>query len=649
VRRVGIGSVKARWLPRTASPARLAPFGALGASAVLGSEPAFTLPRIPSRLRLAGIALCCSLPAAAVGYLTAQNPSAAPSHVAVLFRVTVITSLVLAGTYALTDRAHRRMGGLLIAAGLYSSLWLLDGSSESVAFSLGGFFAALAVPIFYSLMLAHPSGHLSSSLDRVFVLGLTAIVSVGWAFAWLTARQPPISAPLLQCGRHCPHNVLFLGSTQAGPVVGTVLLMSWVLFACGTFLLLLRRLRSAGPPLRRSLTPVVLVAMVSMLSLFGFLVTRSSRSDIVSVLGPLYAATALLLPLAVLLGLALERQFMGQALAKFMGQLAGTTPSRLQALMADALHDPSLTIAYPRPRLGSYVDSSGSPVEMPTCPAEWAVTEIERDGRPIASVLYDAALADQEPFVRAAMMAAALRLEHSQLEADLKASVAELARSRKRLVQTADAERQRIERDLHDGAQQHLVGMRVKLELATDAIKSDREQGERMLAEIGLELDEALDELRSLAQGVYPPLLAEHGLAEALKSAARQCAVPVAVQTRGIGRYPADVEAAVYFCCREALQNMAKHAGQEANGTLRLWEEEARLRFEVGDSGVGFSSHGGPSGSGIVNMHDRLEAVGGKVTVSSHAGAGTVAAGYVPLHSSTHAGAQVPRRPGVVM
>jgi signal transduction histidine kinase len=616
---------------------------------VLGTEPAFTLPRIPSRVRLAGIALSCSLPAAAVGYLAAENPDAAPLHVAVLLRVAVIASLVVAGTFALADAAHRRMGGLLIGAGLFCSLWLLNGSSESLAFSLGVLCAGLAVPGFYYLMLAHPSGRLHSQLERIFVTGLAALISLGWAFAWLTARRPPISAPLLQCARDCPHNALFVGSTATGPAVRAVLLIGWGLFACGTFLLLLRRLRSAGPPLRRSLTPVVLVAMVSMLSLLGFFVTHSSRSDIVSVLGPLYAATALLIPLAILLGLGLERQFMGQALARFMGQLPGTTPSRLQALMADALHDPSLTIAYPRPLLGSYVDSSGSPVEMPTCRAEWAVTEIERDGRPIASVLYDAALADQEPFVRAAGMAATLRLEHSQLEADLKASMAELARSRRRLVETADAERQRIERDLHDGAQQHLVGLRVKLELATDAIKSDREQGERMLGEIGLQLDEALDELRSLAQGVYPPLLAEHGLGEALKSAARRCAVPVSVQTRDLGRYPADVEAAVYFCCREALQNIAKHAGHDAIGTLRLWEERARLRFEIADSGVGFSAEATSSGSGIVNMHDRLEAVGGTVVVSSHAGAGTLAAGYVPLPSSTHAGAQVARQPGVVM
>jgi signal transduction histidine kinase len=648
VRRVGAGLARSLWRVRLSPRASLASAGMLDTSALLGAESSLTLPRIPSRLRLAAIALCASLPAAAVGYVTAQNPAATPLHVAVLFRVVVITSLVLTGTYALTDGKHRRMGWLLIAAGLYSSLWLLNGSSDSFTFSVGVLCAGPALAVFYYLLLSQPGGHLNSPLERCFIAGFTTVITLGWTFAWVTSRQPPIAAPLVRCAPHCPHNALFVGSTTAGPATKSVLMVSWGLFACGTFLLLLRQLRSAGPPLRRLLTPVVIVAMVSMLFLFGFFVTESSHSHMVNVLGSLYAATALMIPFAILLGLGLERQFMGQALARFMDQLAGATPSRLEALMADALHDPSLTIAYRRPRMGTYVDSSGSQVAIPAAPFRCAATEIERDGYPVASVLYDAALSDQEAFVRAAGAAAALRLEHAQMEADLKASMGELARSRRRLVETADAERQRIERDLHDGAQQHLVGMRLKLELATGAIKDDRELGERMLSEIGSELEEALDDLRSLAQGVYPPLLAEHGLGEALKSAARRSPVPVSVQARGIGRYPADIETAVYFSCREALQNMAKHAGQDTTGRLRVWEDAARLHFEIGDSGMGFSAETTPPGSGIINMCDRLEAVGGTITVSSSEGAGTVAAGSVPL-PHPRAAAQKPHRRGSVM
>jgi signal transduction histidine kinase len=300
--------------------------------------------------------------------------------------------------------------------------------------------------------------------------------------------------------------------------------------------------------------------------------------------------------------------------------------------MADVLHDPSLMIAYRRPTLGTYVDHTGSAVQMPPAGPARAVADIERDGQPVASVLYDGGLADQEPFVHAAGAAAAMRLQEFQLEADLKASLGDLARSRRRLVEAADAERQRIERDLHDGAQQHIVGVRVKLELAREAIRHDAARGERMLEEIGDELDDALDELRSLAQGVYPPLLAEHGLAEALKSTARRAPIAISVSVPRLSRYPADIETAVYFCCREALQNVAKHGGGSAR--LGLSEQGAQLHFAVADSGPGFDPESRSLGQGIVNMCDRIEAVGGTLTVTSHAGGGTVISGVVPLRSS---------------
>jgi signal transduction histidine kinase len=371
--------------------------------------------------------------------------------------------------------------------------------------------------------------------------------------------------------------------------------------------------------------------MFSMLFLLGSLVSAAPATRTTDMLGYLYVGMYAAIPLAIVVGLTLERQFMGQALARFVDQLAGATPARLQQLMAEVLHDPTLTIAYPRPTRGTHVDAAGASVPMPVDGARHAVAAITRDGAPVASVLYDTALADQEAFVRAAGAVAALRLQQAQLEVDLKASMSDLAQSRRRLVEAADAERQRIERDLHDGAQQHLVGMRVKLELASDAIKHDRERGERMLAEIGTELDEALEELRALARGVYPPLLSEHGLAEALKSTARSCPVPVSVRVGEIRRYQADVETAVYFCCREALQNVARHAGRDAVTTVDLAEERSKLRFSVCDTGLGFARSEQEPGSGIVNMRDRIEAVGGTLSISSEPGAGTVVSGCVPV------------------
>jgi signal transduction histidine kinase len=236
-----------------------------------------------------------------------------------------------------------------------------------------------------------------------------------------------------------------------------------------------------------------------------------------------------------------------------------------------------------------------------------------------------------------------LWLQNTQLQADLKASMADLAASRRRLVETADVERQRIERDLHDGAQQHLVGMRLRLELAAEAIREEPRRGEHMLTEIGEQMDETLDELRCLAQGVYPPLLPEHGLAEAIRSASRRSPFPGSVEAHGIGRYSADTETAVYFCCLEALQNIAKHAGPHVCGTVRLWEERQRLCFEVSDEGAGFAPEAVRPGNGLVNMRDRMEAAGGTLTVTSREGHGTSVRGGIPIASLLRARARVIR------
>ena len=202
-----------------------------------------------------------------------------------------------------------------------------------------------------------------------------------------------------------------------------------------------------------------------------------------------------------------------------MNQLARAPEANPEVLMAAALRDPSLKIRYRRPGLATYVDSSGTPVD--DLPGECAVTWIEHGRMPVAGVMYSSDLVGQERFVQAAGAAALLRLEKAQLEADLKASTGDLAASRIRLVETAHAERRRLERDLHDGVQQHMIGLRIKLDMAAETVKDNPVEGERALARVGHEMDDVLQELRSLARGIYPTLLSEHGLSEALRSAAR--------------------------------------------------------------------------------------------------------------------------------
>ena len=297
--------------------------------------------------------------------------------------------------------------------------------------------------------------------------------------------------------------------------------------------------------------------------------------------------------------------------------------------MAAALRDPLLKVAYRRPGRGTYVDSAGRPVNE--LPDETAITWVERDHQPVAAVMYNEDLAGYEPFVQAAGAAALIRLEKTQAEADLKASTADLASSRIRLMEMAHSERRRLERDLHDGVQQHLVGLRIKLDMAAETVREDLERGEQALASVGEQMDDVLHELRSLAGGIYPSLLHDCGLREALRAAARNSPLPVAVRAGGIGRYPEDLEIAVYFCCLEALQNVAKHAGPDATTMLTLEADGDDLCFCVHDSGIGFDPEDAPPGNGLMNMRDRIEAVGGTLKVNARRGRGTTVRGRVTV------------------
>jgi len=216
---------------------------------------------------------------------------------------------------------------------------------------------------------------------------------------------------------------------------------------------------------------------------------------------------------------------------------------------------------------------------------------------------------------------------------EVKRQADELRASRARVVEAGDAQRRRIERDLHDGAQQHLVALAVSVNLVRQIADSDPDTAKAMLEQIGTDLQEAVQELRNLAHGIYPPLLMDRGLAEALSAAAGRAALPTGVEADGIGRYPQAVEAAVYFCCLEALQNAAKHAGEGAQAMITVREDEHALLFEVRDDGAGFDlATGAHHGHGFVNMSDRVGAIGGSITVESAPGHGTAIRGRIPLN-----------------
>jgi signal transduction histidine kinase len=304
----------------------------------------------------------------------------------------------------------------------------------------------------------------------------------------------------------------------------------------------------------------------------------------------------------------------------------------LRGRLADALEDRSLRVVYwldGEP--GRWVDESGWPTTAPDREAGNAVTMVTGEGRDVAAVLHDPALAPDAAFIRAAAAYGLVVLENTRLIGELRSSLLLLSESESRTATAAKGERERIERDLHDGAQQRLVALRLNLSLLAERLDDDGPvHGDEVEALAG-QVDRTIDEVRSLAHDPYPALLARQGLAEALRSAATQAPIHTRVVVNGLGRFHPDVENTVYFACTEAVQNAVKHARGATHIVVVLVSAGERLRFEVRDDGAGFPGDPPTHGAGIANITDRLTSVGGRLTIASIPGQGTRVIGTIPI------------------
>jgi signal transduction histidine kinase len=255
------------------------------------------------------------------------------------------------------------------------------------------------------------------------------------------------------------------------------------------------------------------------------------------------------------------------------------------------------------------------------------VSVVERDGRRVGALVCDPALGEQPRLVGSVGAAAALALENERLEAELRARLEELRSSRARIVQAADAERRRLERDLHDGAQQRLVALAVTLRLARSKVESDPAAAAELLDEASSELGTATEELRELARGIHPAVLTDRGLEAALGALAGRAPVPVELLAVPDGRLPGPVESAAYFVVAEALTNVAKYA-QATHAEVRVEQSNGRVLVEVSDDGVGGADPA--RGSGLRGLADRLAALDGRLEVTSPGASGTVVRAEMP-------------------
>ena len=545
--------------------------------------------------------------AASAGGAYAVAVSDHTAHKTPIAALTLATawSFLAAGYVAWRRRPENRIGLYLIANGALWLLTLLQASNIAVLFTAGALTSVLAKAAFAQTLLAYPEGRLHSLLERVPV-----------AAAWLDVTVLQLVALTVT---PLPRNLLLIHSSL-GVSAGLHSYQRWIAVgaSAAALVLLAARLRSATAPLRRALLPVLGVALVT----FALIAATAAANEAGAVdagvsLNYFQIAAFGCVPLGFLVGLLRSRlaRFSVADLVVELGR--APEPGRLRESLARALGDDSLAVAYWLPETASYVDVEGLPVELPDDDAHRSVTRIDRGGRRVAAIVHDAALDEEPQLVHAAGAAAGMALENERLQAELRATVDEVRASRARIVEAAGDERRRLERNLHDGAQQRLLALSFGLGLAQTT--DDGAALRAAVADAKEELAVALDELRELARGIHPALLSERGLAAALESLAARSPVPAMVDV-GVGRLPERVEVAAYYLVSEALANAAKHA-RATRLSITVQRRGDAVVVEVADDGVGGATSG--DGSGLRGLYDRVAALGGTLFVSSPPGGGT--------------------------
>jgi len=526
----------------------------------------------------------------------------------------------------------RRIGTLLLVAAVAFLMSVFQGSDlppyqgSDLPLLLGLGFAGqlIGTSLQVFLLLTFPEGKLRSrhhDAATIVVLGL-----IGFAYATFIALFNAERAGLSEGA-----NPFYLPATA--PIAGA--LASLATLALGTAfvaiaLLLVGRWRRSSRPARRTLAPVVVAGCLSS----GFGVTAMligsglSRDAAVALnVGQTVAYAAV--PFGFLLGLLRLRMARG-TVADVIVELGDMpAPKALSEALGSALGDPTLAVVHWSPEHEAYVDANTVPVDLDSIDSGRAVTRLERDGRPMAAVLHDPALAEDPGLVAAVGAALRLAVDNERLAAEVRSQLEEIRASRARIVEASDAERRRVERNLHDGAQQRLVVLSLVLRRARAQLPGDAgPELTRTLAEAAEQLKTALAELRQLARGIHPAILVEAGLLAALKALARESSVPVALRVDLPGRLPEPMEAAVYFVVSEALANVAKYA--DADGVeVSVGIAGEQLRVQVADDGRGGADP--MSGSGLRGLADRVAALGGRLDVRSPIGAGTHVVATLPI------------------
>jgi signal transduction histidine kinase len=541
------------------------------------------------------------------------------------------------GLYWMHRRPQNRFGLLLIVLGLLGVPYILESSSDPTLFRSG---VLTEFPLFLMItvvILAFPSGRLEGLpewLVIAFLIGQLALVTAVFAFP---PHVPGFT--ISNCRVVCPGEIPTTSAYAPNSwfIRHHVLAAMPVVVSLATAGVIAWRFVIGTPPRRRALAigaPVALLFLLVEAAYRGIFVfapkgLAPSARSIQDALQWADAATRSFVWYGFLFALIAAELFAGRVMRDVVRRSLGRPSLRdLEGMLREPLGDPELRLAFWHPEARVWISHDGAMLEPPK-PGQ-ALTEVNRDGCPAAAIVHDAQLSEDPELLQAAGAGALLAQENAELDAAWKASLRELTDSRARLVSASGRERRKLERDLHDGAQQRLVAASIDLSLADELPDASPERRERV-SEARVEVEEALVELRELAHGIYPPALGRWGLARAFELLASRSRGRVEVVDACGGRFRPEVEAAMYYCCSEAVQNASKHAGPEAHISIRLYIKADQLHLEVRDNGSGFDVASVDGGVGLENMRDRLGAVGGHVEIDSQPGEGTLVASAAPV------------------
>ena len=566
-----------------------------------------------------GIGVCAAI--AAIASALALTHGAAHGQSTVLAVTTIVAGcmFVAAGIVAWLRRPANLTGPLMIAAGFLLFGGSLAQANQSLPFTIGLVVGPIPAAIIAQLMLAFPDGRLHSRWERLAVgAAYLDVIVLQIAMLMFMGFENLSGCP-------CPDNLLLIRDdmTVHSALMGSQRVVSTIV-AVWIGVLLARRWQTASQPLRRAIAPVLFASAVTVALIVGsLLVPNETTSQALHVASQVGLATV---PVAYLTGLFAARMARVSVSDLVVELSRQPAPGQLRVALAHALRDPSLELAYWIPESGTYVGIEGEPVEV-RADAGRSVTVLEVGDRRVAALLHDPALGENRELLQAVSSAAGLALENERLQAELRAQLAELRDSRARIVDAGDTARRRLERNLHDGAQQRLVALSVALGLAGTKLATDPGRAAELLTGAREELRVALEELREIARGLHPAILGR-GLAVALEGVAERSPVPVELRIKADIHPPAPVEATAYYVVSEALTNVARYAHAKA-AVVHVTTDGEQLVVDVRDDGIGGADIS--KGSGLQGLRDRVEAIDGRLVVRSSPGNGTGVTARLPM------------------